>query len=212
MCLAGRKYDRLASVYDLVFGRSLHAGRVEAMERLPIRHGDHVLDVGIGTGLTATLYPKYCSVTGIDMSGPMLDRAARRLRVAHVENVRLLRMDAAHLRFPDESFSLIYAAYVLTAVPDPVQVAREMSRVCQLGGHVVILNHFRSDGPVLATLERMLSPIALRVGFRTDLDLGALLVDAGLTPVAVHKVNTPSLWSLVICRKLRSEPGSRRVA
>jgi len=38
----------------------------------------------------------------------------------------------------------VYAPYVVSVVPDPPQVAREMRRVCRPGGTIVILNHFRT--------------------------------------------------------------------
>jgi phosphatidylethanolamine/phosphatidyl-N-methylethanolamine N-methyltransferase len=188
-------------VYDQVFGAGLQPGRARALTCLPLRQGDAVLEVGIGTGLTADLYPDGCVVTGIDVSSKMLDLAARRIAQRGLRHVRLLQMDAAAMAFPDETFALTCAAYVLTAVPDPSAVAREMRRVCKPGGYIVFLNHFMSDHPLLSWCERVLSPVTERVGFRTDLSLSSLLHDTGLTPVRVERVNVSGLWSLVICRK-----------
>jgi ubiquinone/menaquinone biosynthesis C-methylase UbiE len=42
-------YDRLASVYDLTFGPTLHPGRVQALQRMQIHPGDTILEVGVGT-------------------------------------------------------------------------------------------------------------------------------------------------------------------
>jgi phosphatidylethanolamine/phosphatidyl-N-methylethanolamine N-methyltransferase len=199
--LVERLYARFASVYNGIFGPILHAGRVEAMRELPLAPDDEILEVGIGTGLTATLYPSDCRVTGIDLSEPMLREAARHVESHGRQNVRLWQMDAASLGFPDQSFDVVYAAYVVSVVPDPVIVLREMRRVCRGGGHIVLLNHFLSDNPVLSSVERWLSPLTVRAaGFRADLDLSVLLEQAGLEPVSVKKVNTPPIWSLVHCR------------
>ena len=108
-------------------------------------------------------------------------------------------MDAAQLRFPDESFDVVYAPYLISVVPDPVGVAREMRRVCRPGGRIVILNHFRSTNPVVASVERLVSPLTLHVGFAADLDLPAFLARAGLRPAPIEKVNFPPVWSLVTC-------------
>jgi phosphatidylethanolamine/phosphatidyl-N-methylethanolamine N-methyltransferase len=199
--LIERLYARFASVYNAIFGRILHAGREEAMRELPLKSGDEILEVGIGTGLTTTLYPSDCRVMGIDLSEPMLKEAARHVESHGRTNVRLWRMDASSLAFPDESFDVVYAAYVISVVPDPVAVLKEMRRVCRAGGHIVLLNHFLSTRPVLSVLERWLSPITARAGFRADLDLSVLLTQAGLEPVSVKKVNTPRIWSLVHCRR-----------
>lgn len=203
--LIERLYARCASFYDQVCGPILQAGRREAMRELAIGPGDRILEIGIGTGLTAPLYPIDCKVTGIDVSAAMLQEAAK-----HIDSegrgagarIQLLQMDAANLRFPDDSFDVVYAAYVISVVPDPVAVLREMHRVCRVGGHVVLLNHFLSGSPFLAKVERMISPFATaRLGFRTDLDARRLLTRTRLRPVSMRKVNKPRIWTLVRCCK-----------
>jgi phosphatidylethanolamine/phosphatidyl-N-methylethanolamine N-methyltransferase len=86
-------------------------------------------------------------------------------------------------------------------VPDPVQVALEMRRVCRPGGRIVILNHFRSSSPIAALLERLIAPVTIRLGFRSDLDLSTLLARAQLKRMSTEKVNVPPIWSLVTCMK-----------
>src|ERR687897_3532891 len=65
-------YDKLAKVYDLIFGPTLHPGRLQAIERMGIQPGERVLEVGVGTGINLSLYPKECAITGIDFSYSML--------------------------------------------------------------------------------------------------------------------------------------------
>ncbi len=196
-----RVYENLASVYDFTFGPALHPGRVDAIQRMAIKPRDRVLEVGVGTGINAALYPTDCSVTGIDLSGSMLERARERIARKGVRNVRLLQMDAANLKFADDTFDIVYAPYVISVVPDPVAVAREMRRVCRPGGRIVILNHFRSKSRLGAWLERIIAPAAKYLGFKSDLDLPAFLVQAELEPVSIEKVNVPRIWSLVTCVK-----------
>src|SRR6267142_1780122 len=196
-----RVYENIAWFYDLTFGPALHPGRVDAIRRMGIKPGDRVLEVGVGTGINASLYPRDCSVTGIDLSSSMLEKARERVARKEVRNVRLLQMDAANLKFADDTFDIVYAPYVISVVPDPVAVAREMCRVCRPGGRVVILNHFRSKSRIGAWLERMIAPFTLYLGFKSDLDLPAFLVQAELKPVSIQKVNVPRIWSLVTCIK-----------
>ena len=199
--LIERLYARFASVYNWLCGPILHAGRCEAMRALQLRSGDSVLEVGIGTGLTVALYPGDCRVTGIDISEPMLREAVTHVESRGQRNIHLSKMDASELTFPDESFDVVYAAYVISVVPDPVAVLREMRRVCRIGGHIVLLNHFLSSHPFAAKLERLISPLTARAGFRADLDLPLLLAEAGLQPSSLRKVNTPKIWTLVQCRR-----------
>jgi phosphatidylethanolamine/phosphatidyl-N-methylethanolamine N-methyltransferase len=166
-----------------------------------IQPGDRVLEVGVGTAINAALYPRDCAVTGIDFSGPMLEKARTRLDRKGIRNVRLLEMDAADLKFADNSFDIVYAPYVISVVSDPVAVVREMRRVCRPGGRFIVLNHFRSLRPYVAAVERAISPLTVHIGFKADLDLPAFLVQADLKPVSIEKVNVPRIWSLVTCVK-----------
>lgn len=192
-------YEKLAKVYDLVFGPTLHPGRVQAIQKMAIQPGDRVVEVGVGTGINLSLYPRDCQVIGIDFSASMLEKARERVWKKGLANVRLLQMDAADLKFPDNSFDIVYAPYLISVVPDPLQVAREMRRVCRRGGRIIFLNHFLSPNAVLSKVERAISPLTIHIGFKSDLDLPAFLAQAELKPIAIEKVNVPKLWSLVTC-------------
>jgi phosphatidylethanolamine/phosphatidyl-N-methylethanolamine N-methyltransferase len=194
-------YEKLASVYDYTFGPTLHAGRLRAIQRMGIRPGDRVLEVGVGTAINAGLYPRDCIVTGIDLSDSMLEKARARVARKRIRNMRLLEMDAADLRFADGAFDIVYAPYLISVVPDPITVAREMGRVCRPGGRIIFLNHFRSRNSLLASIERAISPFTVHIGFKSDLDLPAFLAQADLEPVSIEKVNIPRIWSLVTCVK-----------
>src|SRR3954470_18431464 len=123
-------YDKLAKVYDVIFGPTLHPGRIQAIQRMNIQPGERVLEVGVGTGINLALYPREAAVTGIDFSSSMLEKARERAARKDAAPVRLLQMDAADLKFADNSFDIVYAPYLISVVPDPVKVAQEMRRVC----------------------------------------------------------------------------------
>ena len=196
-----RIYSKLSPIYDALFGAILQPGRIAAVTQMGDAAGTRVLEVGIGTGLGARLYPRSFHVTGIDLCSRMLDNARQRIACEGLQHITLERMDAARLALDANSFDIVYAPYIISVVPDPVQVAREMRRVCRPGGRIVILNHFRSNNPMAALLERVISPVTIYLGFRSDLDLSTLLANAQLQPLSSEKVNVPPIWSLVTCLK-----------
>ena len=190
-------YQGIAAAYDYTYGPTLHPGRIEAMEKMALRAGTHVLEVGVGTGINLALYPRNCRITGIDLSSKMLAKAQGRIDEKGLHHCELAEMDATQLKYPDNSFDVVYAPYVISVVPEPVKVAREMYRVCRPGGRVVILNHFKSANPIMSKIETAISPMTVHIGFTADLDLPAFLKQADLTPVSIEKVNVPKIWTLI---------------
>src|SRR5687767_4188591 len=77
-------YGKMASVYDLFFGLPLHHGRARAIQRMGVKPGDQILEVGVGTGMSLPLYPRGCAVTAIDLSDGMLERARTRVAQYHL--------------------------------------------------------------------------------------------------------------------------------
>lgn len=196
-------YGRLALVYDLLYGVGLNAGRRLAVSRLAPRSGEAILEVGVGTGLSALAYPAACRVAGIDVSEPMLERARARLERRGVGHVRLSRMDAENLGFADGRFDAVYAPYVLNVVSDPVSAVREMRRVCRPGGRLVFVNHFARGKKHEPLVSRLLGGFVTRVGrVNWHLDLEAILGAAGLVPLSVEPVNLTGVTSVVVCRRL----------
>jgi phosphatidylethanolamine/phosphatidyl-N-methylethanolamine N-methyltransferase len=171
------------------------------MTRLAPAPGESILEIGVGTGLGAVGYPSDCRVVAIDLSGHMLDKARARLVRRRVEHVTLCQMDAARLAFPDAQFDAVYASYVLNVVPDPVAVAREMSRVCRPDGRIVLLNHFDDGRGNDRWLTRLVARMISRIGVNWHFELSSLLESSDLTPASVELVNVPRVSSVVVCHK-----------
>ena len=124
-------YDRFARVYDFFFGAVLQPGRERAIRKIPPTAGLQLLELGIGTGLTASLYRREWCVTGVDLSGPMLQKARQRIARLGLTSVRLVQADGVQLPFDDDSFDVVLVPYVMSAVPDPIGVGRDIRRVCK---------------------------------------------------------------------------------
>lgn len=200
-------YRRYARIYDAIFGPILHPGRKLIIKALNCQPNDNILEVGVGTGLSLPLYPEDVRVTGIDISGEMLAKARQRVTQEGLAQVdAVLEMDAENLRFPDNSFDKVVAMYVVSVVPDPTRLVNEMRRVCKPGGGMFIVNHFRSQNPVIRALEGLLSPLAKLVGFHPDLALEDLLQKTHLDVVDVSSANLFGYWKVLRCRSTVRRP------
>ena len=166
--VSANAYDRWAPVYDLVFGPVFQQGRRAAIGAAE-RAGRSILEVGAGTGLSLAGYSKDKSLTGVDISGPMLRKARTRvekLRLGHVRGLAV--MDAEKLAFPDASFDVVVAQYVVTAVPNPERALDEFVRVLRPGGEIVITSRIGADAGLRGKMEKLLMPVATRLGWRTE--------------------------------------------
>src|SRR5678815_1088280 len=192
-------YSSYSGVYDLLFDAILQPGRKHAIAAMEIQRGDSILEVGVGTGLSLPLYPEGCHVTGIDISLPMLNKAAEKVMKLGRSNVDLRRMSAERLKWPDATFDHVLLSYVISCVEKPEQVIAEVHRVCKPGGRVLFLNHFHSGNRLVAWGERRLTPLTKRLGFVLDLPF-KVVKDSGLFDVErIDRVNRLGMWSLAIC-------------
>jgi phosphatidylethanolamine/phosphatidyl-N-methylethanolamine N-methyltransferase len=197
-------YRRWAPIYDFTFGTVAESGRKHAAKIINRRRG-RVLEVGVGTGLSLPCYEKHLTVTGIDLSPEMLDKARARVRRQGLGNIDgLYEMDAGALAFPDESFDTVVAMYVMTVVPDAEKVMRELERVCATGGEVILVNHFSQEEGVRGFVERRLAPLASSIGWHAVFTLDRVLVCEDL-----RLAERRTLWPFGLFTMLRfvKEPG-----
>lgn len=194
-------YQRWAPVYDATFGQITHAGRRAAVRHINTLAG-RVLEVGVGTGLALDLYARHLHVTGIDYSEAMLRRArdkVKRRRLNHVEDLR--QMDARALDFPDQSFDVVAAMHVLSVVPEPTVVMREIARVLRPGGQLVITNHFKHERGLLAVLARAAAPLDSVLGWHSDFEIKTVLQEPQLAVLTRSPLPPMRMMTLLVMER-----------
>src|ERR1700688_132583 len=163
-----KAYARWAPVYDLVFGAVFEHGRnaaIAAAERI----GGRILEVGVGTGISLPYYSPNVRLYGVDISEPMLRKAQQRVDEFGLSNVEALAvMDAEHLDFPDASFDVVVAQYVVTTVPNPEATLDEFARVLQPGGEIILVSRVGAEAGLRRALEKWFAPAARKLGWRTE--------------------------------------------
>lgn len=109
---------------------------------VPLRENLQVLDIACGTGypaleLSQRMGPS-CQISGIDIWEAGLERARHKVEAFNIENVALLRMDAAAMDFPDRTFDLIVSNVGINNFESPLTVFRECYRVGKPGAVVAM--------------------------------------------------------------------------
>jgi SAM-dependent methyltransferase len=203
-----RKYDALADTYEELYFYVADVGQrlIDFADPPP---GARVLDVGAGRGaVTRAAVARDCTVTAIDASAGMVTHLA-----ADYPAATAVQMDAAPLSFPEASFDLVTAGFVIQILTNPGDALAEFRRVLTPGGTVALSLETQSpdDLPWLHTLAAEFfggasgsAPTPL-----THDRLDALLIDAGFTDLARDSVtiplpiaDPPALWSWLAPRGL----------
>jgi phosphatidylethanolamine/phosphatidyl-N-methylethanolamine N-methyltransferase len=198
-----RLYSFYSPFYDYVFGLLLGPGRRRAFNFLRHHRDMKILEVGVGPGSTLDYYPPNSQVVGIDISAPMIRRARRKASNLNSGNrYEFHVMDACNLEFPDNSFDLVMAAYLITTVSDPQQVCREMLRVVKPGGQIIAVNHSRcQNGSHLGRIEDILAPVFVRIGFTTDLDVIRVMEESGIKVEQAVRCNLLNTGRIIVATK-----------
>lgn len=154
-----RRYDRIAPIFDALEG--FLEGLFFSQWRKTLWNkveGQHVLEVGVGTGKNFPYYPADTQITALDFSEKMLERAKSKQLRQHVA-VELELMDVESLCYADNSFDTVIATFVFCSVPQPHKGLQELYRVCKPGGQVLLLEHVLSSKPMMAKMMQIMNPV-----------------------------------------------------
>jgi ubiquinone/menaquinone biosynthesis C-methylase UbiE len=139
-----RFYDRISGIYDFLADSSEHVIRDVGIRAIGLCHGQHVLEIGCGTGHGLISLAEAVGQTGhvhaVDVSPGMMAVARTRVESAGQRNVTLTIGDARALCFRSDVFDAAFLSFTLelfeTAIP---QVLAEVRRVLRPGGRVGVV-------------------------------------------------------------------------
>jgi ubiquinone/menaquinone biosynthesis C-methylase UbiE len=175
-------YRRVAPFYDIL-DLSFEQRRYQALRPLLFEGASGaVLDAGVGTGRNMAFYPPGSRAVGIDLSWPMLRRAARR-RAQATADTALAAMDVCALAFADDSFDRIASSFLFCVLDADRQLPalKELARVCKPAGEIRVLEYALSEDPYRRFVMRLWTPwVRLVYGARFDRDTERYVPAAGL--------------------------------
>ena len=142
-----RKWDRAAASFDMMNGVGPEKRWGPVKRELFARMRGEILFLAVGTGLDIAFFPPGQRITGIDISGEMLKRAAPRA-AGYPGAMTLQRQDVLALDFPDAHFDQVFTSCTFCSVPRPVDGLKQLLRVLKPGGELHMFEHTGSKVPV----------------------------------------------------------------
>ena len=147
----------------------------ELVDRIGVRSGERLLDLGCGDGTTALpAAERGADVLGVDIAANLVAAGNRRAASAGLDNLKFQEGDASDLAgLPDASFDRVVTIFGAMFAPRPDDVAREMARVTRSGGTITMGNWIPGDPTLVAQI---------------------LKVSAAYTPPPPEGFVSPMLW------------------
>jgi ubiquinone/menaquinone biosynthesis C-methylase UbiE len=147
------------------------------LERVGLRAGEHVLELGPGPGAFSLDAARMLGPAGrliaVDIQPEMIARLERRAREAGVSNIETHVAGAHTLPLEDESVDRAFLVTVLPEIPDRPRALAELRRVLKAGGVLSVTEEFLDPDYLFAGETKRLVESA---GFRSDGRFGNLLV------------------------------------
>lgn len=113
-----------------------------ALQKANATSGEHVLDVGCGTGPSTLQLARAVGsegrVVGVDISEPNLEAAHHRMIAERLSNVELVEADA-QTHAPEGSFDLVFSSFGAMFFKEPIAAFANLRRVQRQGGRLIIL-------------------------------------------------------------------------
>lgn len=173
-------YDFLERIPEFLVIKKL---RIKVLQRAR----GNVLELAVGTGKNLKYYSDVHRVTGIDLSPAMLKIARKRAKGLNLP-VDFLIMDAENLAFRHQSFDTVVSSLSLCTFIDPVAVLREMARVCQNEGRIILLEHGRSNWNWIGRWQDYSAErYAKKIGCHWNREPLDFIHQAGLTLISVQR-------------------------
>lgn len=185
--VTARKWDRAAASFDMMNSTGPEKRWGPVKRELFARMRGEILFLAVGTGLDIAFFPPGQRITGIDISGEMLKRAAPRA-AAYAGEMTLELRDVLELDFPDQRFDQVFTSCTFCSVPRPVEGLKQLLRVLKPGGEIHMFEHTGSRLFLVRQMMNWMTPLSRRFGPEMNRDTVANVRAAGFVVDRVRNV------------------------
>ncbi|MBW2421375.1 MAG: class I SAM-dependent methyltransferase [Deltaproteobacteria bacterium] len=159
-----KKWDRAAANFDLMAGYGPEKRWEPTKREFFSRMGDgQILFLAVGTGLDIQFFPEGKSITGIDISDRMLDKARPRAD-AYSGEIELQQMDVHDMPFAEGQFDQVFTSCTFCSVPNPIEGLAALRRVMKSDGELHMFEHTGSRYFPFSLMMNLMTPLSRRFG------------------------------------------------
>jgi ubiquinone/menaquinone biosynthesis C-methylase UbiE len=182
-----KKWDGAAATFDFMAGFGEERRWRPYKTKLFSSMGGKVLFLAVGTGLDIPSFPRGRTITGIDISAKMLEKAAPRV-AAYDGEMTTRQMDVHNMTFDDDTFDQVFTSCTFCSVPDPIDGLRALRRVLKPGGRLGMFEHTGSRQFPFGLMLNAMNPIMRKLGSEIDRNTVANVRAAGYHIDAVTNI------------------------
>ena len=175
-----KKWDRAASNFDLMSAYGPEWRWKPAKQRIfaCMKPDANILFLALGTGLDISCFPPGCTITAIDISPKMIEKAGKRV-AAYPGKMTAQVMDVHDMEFPEKSFDQVFTSCTFCSVPRPVEGLKALNNVLKPGGQLHMFEHTGSRLFPFSVMMKLMTPLTRHLGPELDRDTVANVKAAG---------------------------------
>jgi demethylmenaquinone methyltransferase/2-methoxy-6-polyprenyl-1,4-benzoquinol methylase len=164
-----KAYNRRSGLYNKFVAPSERKYHEKALDIAKIQPNEKVLEVAVGSGHTfleiSKLVGKNEIISGIDLSQKMLKLTQNKLEELNHSNFDLQVADSRKLPFENNTFDVIYNAYMLDliALDEMPKILSEFQRVLKSNGRLVLLNMSKKNENQTTFREKLYKFLPMKV-------------------------------------------------
>jgi len=200
-----KKWDRASRNFDLMssYGPEWRWNPAKKQLFAQMKPDANILFLALGTGLDISCFPSGRTITAIDISPKMVEKAEQRV-AAYPGTMKAQVMDVHDMEFAEKSFDQVFTSCTFCSVPTPIEGLKALLRVLKPGAELHMFEHTGSRLFPFSIMMKLMTPLTRRVGPDLDRDTVANVMAAGFEITGVNHVFLDTVKTIHAARPAES--------